>query len=136
MNVREFFLKLILMMVALLSMLAFADIIALIFSIRPQSVIVYTAIGIFSSYVGYKVYDKVINKKEDPVPEYILKTTRETYKEVEILKEIMEEYGISKEEVKMRAKLREENGRERHRKGNDSETEESPEETSNENDQP
>lgn len=136
MNVREFFLKLILMMVVLLSMLAFADIIALIFSIRPQSVIVYTAIGIFSSYLGDKVYDKVISKKEDPVPEYILKKTRETYKEVEILKEIIEECGISKEEIKMRAKLREENGRERHRKGNDSETEESPEETSNENDQP
>lgn len=112
MKVKEFFLKLILMMVVLLSILSFADIIALTFSIRPQSVLVYIFVGIFASYIGEKIHEKIIHREEDPLPEYVLKKTRETSKEVEIIKELMEDYGISKEEVKMRAKVREERGRE------------------------
>lgn len=112
MKVKEFFLKMILMMVVLLSILSFVDIIALSFSIRPQSVLIYVFTGVFASYIGDKIHERVIHKREDPLPEYILRKTRETNKKVEIMEEIIEEHGISKEEIKMRAKLREERGRE------------------------
>ena len=111
MKVNEFFLKIILGMVVLLCFLSFADIMALTFSIRPLSVLVYVSVGAFAYYMGNKVHEKVIQRREDPLPEYVLKTTRETAEEVEVLKELMEEHGISKEEVKMRAKVREESGR-------------------------
>lgn len=111
MKVNEFFLKIILGMVVLLCFLSFADIVALTFSIRPLSVLVYVSIGAFAYYMGNKIHEKVIQRKEDPLPEYVLRTTRETAEEVEVLKELMEEYGISKEEVRMRAKVREESGR-------------------------
>ena len=111
MKVNEFFLKLILGMVVLLCFLSFADIMALTFSIRPLSVLVYVSVGVFAYYTGNKIHEKVIQRREDPLPEYVLKTTRETAEEVEVLKELMEEHGISKEEVRMRAKVREESGR-------------------------
>lgn len=111
MKVNEFFLKIILGMVVLLCFLSFADIMALTFSIRPLSVLVYVSVGAFAYYMGNKIHEKVIQRREDPLPEYVLKTTRETAEEVEVLKELMEEHGISKEEVKMRAKVREESGR-------------------------
>lgn len=123
MNVKEFFIKIILMMVVLLSMLAFVDIIALLFSIRPQSVIIYLALGVFSSYIGYRIYEKMIERKDDPLPDYVMTQVRESNKKLEIMEEIMEEYGVSKEELKMRSKLREENGRERHREDRDIEAE-------------
>lgn len=121
MKVNEFFLKIILGMVVLLCFLSFADIVALTFSIRPLSVLVYVSIGAFAYYMGNKIHEKVIQRREDPLPEYVLKTTRETAEEVEVLKELMEEYGISKEEVRMRAKVREESGRNLERKDKNNE---------------
>lgn len=116
MKVNEFFLKIILGMVVLLCFLSFADIVALTFSIRPLSVLVYVSIGAFAYYMGNKIHEKIIQRREDPLPEYVLKTTRETAEEVEVMKDLMEEYGISKEEVRMRAKVREESGRNLERK--------------------
>lgn len=116
MKVNEFFLKLILGMVVLLCFLSFADIMALTFSIRPLSVLVYVSVGVFAYYTGNKIHEKVIQRREDPLPEYILRKTRETAEEVEVMKELMEEYNISKEEVRMRAKVREESGRNLERK--------------------
>lgn len=116
MKVNEFFLKLILGMVVLLCFLSFADIMALTFSIRPLSVLVYVSTGVFAYYTGNKIHEKVIQRREDPLPEYILRKTRETAEEVEVMKELMEDRGISKEEVQMRAKVREEGGRNLERK--------------------
>lgn len=91
--------------------------IALIFGIRPQTVIAYTLVGIGASYVALTFYERAIDKKEDPLPEYVLKEAEITKEEVEVLKSILKEKvdmsDTTDEEIRVRAKVREREKREK-----------------------
>ncbi|MGI4657226.1 hypothetical protein ACR2XU_27850, partial [Klebsiella pneumoniae] len=53
----------------------------------------------------FTVRDKLLLKKEDPLPEYVLKKVEINDKEIRIIKKIIESnYGITAEEIKVRAK--------------------------------
>lgn len=78
---------------------------ALIYALRPSVVLIYVVTGGIISNVALTMVDRFILKKEDPIPEYILKETQINKKEIEILKKIIESsYGITSEEIRVRAK--------------------------------
>ncbi|AAX92426.1 membrane protein [Staphylococcus phage Twort] len=74
---------------------------------RPNVVMIYFMFGAIISYVALTYYDKFIQRKEDPLPDYILKEVQVIKNEVDVLQEMLsEEQGTTKEEVKVRAKAR------------------------------
>lgn len=78
---------------------------ALIYALRPSVVLIYVVTGGIISNVALTMVDRFILKKEDPIPEYILKETQINKKEIEILKKIIESsYGVTAEEIRVRAK--------------------------------
>lgn len=65
----------------------------------------YFTFGGIVSYVALIIIDKFLLKKEDPLPEYVLKKVEVNDKEIKIIKKIIESsYGITSEEIKVRAK--------------------------------
>lgn len=65
----------------------------------------YFTFGGIVSYVALIIIDKFLLKKEDPLPEYVLKQAEINDKEIRIIKKIIESnYGITSEEIKVRAK--------------------------------
>lgn len=65
----------------------------------------YFIFGGIVSYVALTIIDKFLLKKEDPLPEYVLKKVEVNDKEIKIIKKIIESsYGITSEEIKVRAK--------------------------------
>lgn len=65
----------------------------------------YFLFGGIVSYVALTIIDKFLLKKEDPLPEYVLKKVEVNDKEIKIIKKIIESsYGITSEEIKVRAK--------------------------------
>ena len=65
----------------------------------------YFSFGGIVSYVALTIIDKFLLKKEDPLPEYVLKKVEINDKEIRIIKKIIESnYGITAEEIKVRAK--------------------------------
>ena len=65
----------------------------------------YFIFGGIVSYVALTIIDKFLLKKEDPLPEYVLKQVEINDKEIRIIKKIIESnYGITSEEIKVRAK--------------------------------
>lgn len=65
----------------------------------------YFTFGGLVSYVALIIIDKFLLKKEDPLPEYVLKQVEINDKEIRIIKKIIESnYGITAEEIKVRAK--------------------------------
>lgn len=65
----------------------------------------YFLFGGIVSYVALIIIDKFLLKKEDPLPEYVLKQVELNDKEIKIIKKIIESnYGIAAEEIKVRAK--------------------------------
>lgn len=98
-------------------MLSLNNAVALIFGIRPQTVIAYALVGTFVSYVALLFYDRAIDKKEDPLPDYVLKETQITKEEVKVLKQILNEKldmaDTTEEEIRVRAKVREREKREK-----------------------
>lgn len=106
--IKDFFIKFLIMLILMFAGLMIIDILSITFGIRPQSVIVYLGFGMASGYLGYQVHDKAIKRKDDMLPEYILTKVRENNKKIEIVEEYLEQSGLSKEELEMRSKLREE----------------------------
>jgi len=91
----------------MLFILSLHNLLALIMGIRPQTVITYSIIGVFISYASLTFYDRLIAKKEEPLPSYILEHLRLQEKEQEIIKEFLaREYDITYEEIEIRAKAR------------------------------
>ena len=65
----------------------------------------YFLFGGIVSNVALTIIDKFLLKKEDPLPEYVLKKVEVNDKEIKIIKKIIESsYGITSEEIKVRAK--------------------------------
>lgn len=65
----------------------------------------YFIFGGIVSNVALTITDKFLLKKEDPLPEYVLKKVEVNDKEIKIIKKIIESsYGITSEEIKVRAK--------------------------------
>ncbi|UXR08138.1 hypothetical protein [Staphylococcus phage vB_ScaM-V1SC04] len=65
----------------------------------------YFIFGGIVSNVALTITDKLLLKKEDPLPEYVLKKVELNDKEIRIIKKIIESsYGITSEEIKVRAK--------------------------------
>ncbi len=74
---------------------------------RPNVVMIYFMFGAMTSYVVLVYYDKFIQRKDDPLPDYILKEVQVIKNEVDVLQEMLsEEQGTTKEEIKVRAKAR------------------------------
>lgn len=66
---------------------------------------IYFLFGGIVSNVALTITDKFLLKKEDPLPEYVLKKVELNDKEIRIIKKIIESsYGITSEEIKVRAK--------------------------------
>lgn len=116
-NVFKLIIKTVIIIIFLLLILSINNAIALIFGIRPQTVIAYALVGVGASYISLMFYDRAIEKKEDPLPEYILKEAEITREEVEVLKAIIHEKidmsDTTEEEIRVRAKVREREKRER-----------------------
>ncbi len=65
----------------------------------------YFTFGGIVSDVALTMTDKFLLKKEDPLPEYVLKKVEMNDKEISIIKKIIESnYDITSEEIKVRAK--------------------------------
>lgn len=65
----------------------------------------YFTFGGIVSDVALTMIDKFLLKKEDPLPEYVLKKVEINDKEISIIKKIIESnYDITSEEIKVRAK--------------------------------
>lgn len=116
-NIFKLIIKTVMIIIFLILVLSINNAIALIFEIRPQTVIAYTLVGIGASYVALMFYDRAIEKKEDPLPEYVLKEAQITKEEVEVLKDILDKKldmsDTTEEEVRVRAKVRERDKREK-----------------------
>ncbi|ANT44741.1 membrane protein [Staphylococcus phage vB_SscM-1] len=116
-NVFKLIIKTVIIIIFLLLILSINNAIALIFGIRPQTVIAYALVGVGASYISLMFYDRAVEKKEDPLPEYILKEVEITREEVEVLKSIIHEKidmsDTTEEEIRVRAKVREREKRER-----------------------
>lgn len=107
-NAKEFLVKIVTIIILLLLFLSLNNAVALYFGIRPQTVISYAMVGTAISYVALKVYDKAIAKKEDPLPDYVLKEVQLIKQENNLMKELIEkEYNTSIDEIRVRAKVRE-----------------------------
>ncbi|XWX32497.1 membrane protein [Staphylococcus phage PG-2021_76] len=125
-NIFKLIIKTIIIIIFLMLILSINNAIALIFGIRPQTVIAYTLVGIGASYVALTFYERAIDKKEDPLPEYVLKEAEITKEEVEVLKSILKEKvdmsDTTDEEIRVRAKVREREKRERENQGRSKES--------------
>ena len=101
---KYFIFKFLIVLDLLILLLSIANVLSILFSLRPQAVLIYAITGIALSYTSSNFIDKIYLKKEDPLPEYILKETNVTREEVEVIEE---QLGVSYEEVKVRAKVKE-----------------------------
>lgn len=105
---KYFIFKLLIIIAVMILLLATANALSILFSLRPQAVLIYSLSGVGTAYVVSDILDKLYLRKEDPLPDYILKETELTKEQVEIMKEVIEEQlGISYEEVSVRAKVKE-----------------------------
>ncbi|BDA82345.1 hypothetical protein [Staphylococcus phage vB_SsapH-Golestan-105-M] len=104
-NIAIFIFKTLVIIIFLLLILSVVNSLSLIYSIRPSTVMTYFIFGGLVSYVALTMIDKFLLKKEDPLPEYVLKKVEVNDKEIRIIKKIIESnYGITAEEIKVRAK--------------------------------
>lgn len=104
-NIAIFIFKTLVIIIFLLLILSVINSLSLIYSIRPSTVMTYFIFGGIVSYVALTIIDKFLLKKEDPLPEYVLKKVEVNDKEIKIIKKIIESsYGITSEEIKVRAK--------------------------------
>lgn len=104
-NIAIFIFKTLVIIIFLLLVLSVINSLSLIYSIRPSVVMTYFIFGGIVSYVALTIIDKFLLKKEDPLPEYVLKQVEINDKEIKIIKKIIESsYGITSEEIKVRAK--------------------------------
>lgn len=104
-NIAIFIFKTLVIIIFLLLILSVINSLSLIYSIRPSVVMTYFLFGGLVSYVALIIIDKFLLKKEDPLPEYVLKQVEINDKEIRIIKKIIESnYGITAEEIKVRAK--------------------------------
>lgn len=104
-NIAIFIFKTLVIIIFLLLILSVINSLSLIYSIRPSVVMTYFTFGGIVSYVALIIIDKFLLKKEDPLPEYVLKQVEINDKEIRIIKKIIESnYGITAEEIKVRAK--------------------------------
>src|SRR5699024_9627513 len=104
-NIAIFIFKTLVIIILLLIILSVINCLSLIYSIRPSVVMTYFIFGGIVSYVALTIIDKFLLKKEDPLPEYVLKQVEINDKEIRIIKKIIESnYGITAEEIKVRAK--------------------------------
>ena len=104
-NIAIFIFKTLVIIIFLLLILSVINSLSLIYSIRPSVVMTYFLFGGIVSYVALTIIDKFLLKKEDPLPEYVLKKVEVNDKEIKIIKKIIESsYGITSEEIKVRAK--------------------------------
>lgn len=104
-NIAIFIFKTLVIIIFLLLILSVINSLSLIYSIRPSVVMTYFSFGGIVSYVALTIIDKFLLKKEDPLPEYVLKKVEINDKEIRIIKKIIESnYGITAEEIKVRAK--------------------------------
>ena len=104
-NIAIFIFKTLVIIIFLLLILSVINSLSLIYSIRPSVVMTYFIFGGIVSNVALTAIDKFLLKKEDPLPEYVLKKVEVNDKEIKIIKKIIESsYGITSEEIKVRAK--------------------------------
>ncbi|WRW34349.1 membrane protein [Staphylococcus phage CF7] len=104
-NIAIFIFKTLVIIIFLLLILSVINSLSLIYSIRPSVVMIYFLFGGLVSNVALTITDKFLLKKEDPLPEYVLKQVEINDKEIRIIKKIIESnYGITAEEIKVRAK--------------------------------
>ncbi|BCK59746.1 hypothetical protein [Staphylococcus phage vB_SauH_DELF3] len=104
-NIAIFIFKTLVIIIFLLLILSVINSLSLIYSIRPSTVMTYFIFGGIVSYVALTMIDKFLLKKEDPLPEYVLKQVEINDKEIQVLKKIVEsQTNVSAEEVKVRAK--------------------------------
>lgn len=104
-NIAIFIFKTLVIIIFLLLILSVINSLSLIYSIRPSVVMTYFLFGGLVSNVALTITDKFLLKKEDPLPEYVLKQVEINDKEIKIIKKIIESnYGITAEEIKVRAK--------------------------------
>ncbi|VEV88458.1 membrane protein [Staphylococcus phage Stab23] len=104
-NIAIFIFKTLVIIIFLLLFLSVVNSLSLIYSIRPSVVMAYFTFGGIVSDVALTMTDKFLLKKEDPLPEYVLKKVEVNDKEISIIKKIIESnYDITSEEIKVRAK--------------------------------
>ena len=104
-GITSFVFKTLVIIIVLLLVLSIINFLSLVYSIRPSVVMSFFIFGGIVSNIALTISDKFIFRKEDPLPEYVLKKVDVNEKEIQIIKKVMEEeYGITPEEVKVRAK--------------------------------
>lgn len=110
--------RILILVVSTLVVLSLVNALSLIFEMRPNVVMIYFMFGVAVSYVVLSYYDKFVMKKEEPLPDYILKEVQIVKNEVDILQELLsEEHGTTKEEIRVRAKARRSNNEKTRGKG-------------------
>lgn len=106
-NDKAVFFKIIVIIIFMLFILSLHNLLALVLEIRPQTVITYSVIGVFISYSSLAFYDKLIIRKDEPLPQYIIEQLEVQKQEQDIIKEFLaQEYNITYEEIEVRAKVR------------------------------
>lgn len=104
---KELFIKMCISVSVLLIILTFGSLLASLFSLRPQTVIFLLTIGYLSTNGVLRLYERIINGYEDPLPIYVLDEVEKNQKEVEMLKHMIandDRINITKDEVEVMAK--------------------------------
>src|SRR5699024_12121809 len=86
-NIAIFIFKTLVIIIFLLLILSVINSLSLIYSIRPSVVMTYFIFGGIVSYAALTIIDKFLLKKEDPLPEYVLKKVEINDKEIRIRSE-------------------------------------------------
>lgn len=104
---KELFIKMCISVSVLLIILTFGSLLASLFSLRPQTVIFLLTIGYLSTNGVLRLYERVVNRYEDPLPIYVLDEVEKNQKELEMIKSMIandDRINITKDEVEVMAK--------------------------------
>lgn len=104
---KEVVIKLLLSISVVLLLLTFGTLVASMFSLRPQTVLVLLSIGFISTRGVINVYERIVDGYEEPLPKYVLDEVEKSDREVEAIKRMIsnsDRINITKDEVEVIAK--------------------------------
>lgn len=106
-NIRDLFIKFVLIVVALMLVLTLTNFVAQYFELRPQSVLSYGILGSIITSNTLKLYDRFVRGYEEPLPNHVLYELEKSKKEIETMKEMLnndERINITSDEIEVFAK--------------------------------
>lgn len=110
-NVKDFAIKILLIMLILIFILIGINYMSYVFEIRPQSVTIFLLLGYIVSKGVSKMYDRIVRNYDDPLPKYVLDELEQNKQEIKVIKDTLgtdSRYNVSLDEIEVMAKNRKE----------------------------